>query len=89
MSAAPLDKFTVANKDAAALAGARADMSANEDEHSKLQRKVTGAELRLALRDLRDGVRGMIRVSPLISVATAALIGAAWARRGRRRPVKR
>ena len=89
MSAAPPDQFDVVDKAAESLAGARAQLAANDDERSQLQRQMMGAEFRLALRDLRDGVRGMIRVSPLLSVATAALIAAFWARRGRRRPVRR
>ncbi len=89
MSAAPPDQFDVADKAAQALAGAHAQLTANDDTRKQLRREVAGAEFRLALRNLREGLRGMIRVSPLLSIATAALLGAAWSRRGRRRPIRR
>ncbi len=89
MSAEPLDQFTVADSDAKALAGATSDLAHHNDARAQLRREVAGVELRQAMKDLREGVRGMIRVSPLLSVMTAAFIGAAWARRGPRRPAAR
>ena len=89
MTVAPPDQFPVADKEAQALAAARADLSDNDNARNQLRREVMGVELKMALRDLREGLRGMIRVSPLTSVITAALIGAAWSRRSRRRPVRR
>ena len=89
MSAAPPDEFAVAATAPETLATAQAELSVNDDERLQLRRKMAVTELRLAVRDLQQGLRGMIRVSPLLSVATAALIGAAWSRRGRRRQVRR
>jgi hypothetical protein len=87
MSAAPADQFAVAETQA--LEDARTRLSSNDDTRADLQREVMGAELKLALKDLREGVRGMIRVSPLTSVFAAALIGMVMARRRRRRDVRR
>jgi hypothetical protein len=87
MTVATPDQFV--DKTAQALAEARADLSAADDARAELKSKAAGVELKLALRDLREGVRGMIRVSPLISVFVAAAFGAAWARSGRKRPVRR
>ena len=90
MTAAPPDQFAVADKEAEALAAARSDLSNNDDARTQLRREMMGVEFKMALRNFREGLRGMIRVSPLTSVITAALIGAAWSRRGRRRrPVRR
>ena len=75
----------LADKTAQTLETARADLARNETERQNLQRKAAGAELGLALRDLKEGLRGMIRVSPLVSVFAAAVLGAAWARRRPRR----
>ena len=89
MSTAPPESSIVADEATQALAGARADLSSNDEARTQLRREMTGAQLALALRDLREGVRGMIRVSPLISVMTAAIVGAVWARRRPRKPVRR
>ena len=48
---------------------------ANADARRDLQRRADKVELRLAFRELTDGVRGLIRVAPLTSVAAGVAVG--------------
>ena len=59
------------------------------EERRNLRRAVDKLELRLALRDLAEGVRGLIRVTPLTAVFAATLLGMSLARRRRRPRPKR
>ncbi|MDE3176008.1 MAG: hypothetical protein KGM15_07875 [Pseudomonadota bacterium] len=50
----------------------------------EIQRQADRAQLRLALRDLASGLRGMIRAAPLASVLVGVAIGVALGKRSRR-----
>jgi hypothetical protein len=67
-------------------AAAHAELAAADDARTQLRRVSDKAELRLALRDLAEGLRGMIRVAPLASVAAAVGFGMLLNRRRRPRP---
>ncbi len=71
-------------------AASRADLAANADARARLRRQAEKTELRLAFRNLAEGVRGMIRVAPftalLVGVASGVALGA---RRRPRRPPPR
>jgi hypothetical protein len=64
-------------------------LAPEREERRDLRRAVDKLELRLALRDLTEGVRGLIRVTPLTAVFAATLLGMALARRRRRPPLRR
>jgi hypothetical protein len=68
-----------------AAAAAHAEIAAGEDARVQLRREADKAELRLALRDLAEGLRGMIRVAPLVSVAAGVGFGLLLSRRRSRR----
>jgi hypothetical protein len=91
MTIAPPNEFPdVATEFDAAASEAHAELSANADTRKDLRREVDNKELRLAAHNLLEGVRGVVRVAPLLSVALGLAIGVAWAPRGRRRaPVRR
>ena len=66
---------------------AESELAANVEERVQLRREADKAQFRLAARDLAEGLRGLIRVAPLASVATAVALGLLWGRRRRpRRP---
>ena len=85
MTIAPPHEFPIEE----AAAEAREDLAANADARKALRREIDKSELRLAVRDLTEGLRGAIRVAPLVSVAAAVALGVAWGRRGRPRAVRR
>jgi hypothetical protein len=62
---------------------------ANADVRRDLRRRADKLELRLAFRELADGIRGMIRVAPLTAVFTGIAIGIGLAKRSRARPQQR
>jgi hypothetical protein len=74
-----------ANLDNAAAAS-RADLAANADARAKLRRQVDKTELRLAFRDLAEGVRGMIHVAPFTAILVGVATGIAFGARRRPRP---
>jgi hypothetical protein len=75
-----------ANLDNAAAAS-RADLTANADARAKLRQQVDKTELRLAFRNLAEGVRGMIRVAPFTALLVGVAAGITFgARRRPRRP---
>ena len=51
----------------------------------RIRHQADVAQLRLAMRNLTEGVRGMIRVSPLSSVFLGVVFGIALGKRGIRR----
>jgi hypothetical protein len=64
------------------------DLAANVEERTQLRREVDKAQFRVAAHDLAEGLRGMIRVAPFVSVAAAVALGLLWGRRRRpRRPL--
>jgi hypothetical protein len=66
------------------------DLAAHADSRRDLRRRVDKVEMRLAFRDLADGVRGFIRVKPFTAVLAGVLVGAALARRSKgKRSVRR
>ena len=67
------------------------EIAANVDERKALRRKVDKVEFGLALHDLAEGVRGLIRVTPFTAVLAGVALGMAVGarRRGRRAPAKR
>jgi hypothetical protein len=62
-------------------AAVQAELADNHDARTQLRREADKVELRLALRDLADGFRGMIRVAPLLSVGAAVAFGLMFGRR--------
>ena len=64
---------------------------ANADARRDLRRKADKVELRLAFRELTDGVRGLIRVAPLTAVFAGIAIGIGLGKRSRvrRAPLRR
>src|SRR5437763_809869 len=62
-------------------------LAENADTRDKLQDEADKRQLRVALHDLAEGVRGMIRVSPLASVIGGIAFGMMLARRRRRHRV--
>jgi hypothetical protein len=63
---------------------------ANADVRRDLRRKADKVELRLAFRELTDGVRGLIRVAPLTFVLAGVLLGVGLGKRSQtRRPQQR
>jgi hypothetical protein len=68
-------------------AAVEADLAANAEARTELRRAADKAVFRQAAHDLADGLRGLIRVAPLVSVATAVGLGLLWGRRRtKRRP---
>jgi hypothetical protein len=67
-------------------AAVQADLAANAEARTELRRQADKAVFRQAAHDLADGLRGLIRVAPLVSVASAVALGLLW---GRRRPKRR
>ena len=61
----------------------------NADRRTQLRRQSNRAQVKLALGDLAEALRGFIRAAPLTAVATAAGVGALIATRKRRRPIAR
>jgi hypothetical protein len=77
----------VAEADLAAGA-ARVALDANVEARTQLRREVGKREFRLAIHDLAEGLRGIIRAAPL--AALLAGVSAGYMLRGRRRgPVRR
>ena len=64
-------------------------LATERSERKEARRALDKLELRLAFRDLAEGLRGLIRVTPLTAVFAATLFGMALARRRRRPPPKR
>jgi hypothetical protein len=63
---------------------------ANAGVRRDLRRRADKVELRLAFRDLTDGVRGLIRVAPLTAVLAGVALGIGLGKRSRpRRPQPR
>jgi hypothetical protein len=63
---------------------------ANADARRDMRRKADKVELRLAFRELTDGVRGLIRVAPLTAVVAGVVLGIGLGKRSRaRRPPRR
>ena len=60
---------------------AESDLAANVEERTQLRREVDKAQFRVAAHDIAEGLRGLIRVAPLASVATAVALGLLWGRR--------
>jgi predicted nucleic acid-binding protein len=54
---------------------------ANADTRRDLRRKADKVELRLAFRDLADGVRGLIRVAPFTAVLAGVALGLSLGKR--------
>lgn len=69
--------------DTVALAAdaAQSNIAAHVALGDKIRHQADLAQLRLALRNLTEGVRGMIRVSPLSSVFLGVVIGIALGKR--------
>jgi ElaB/YqjD/DUF883 family membrane-anchored ribosome-binding protein len=67
----------------------RRELSENAEQRTRLRKQADKAELRLALRDFAESLRGFIRAAPLTAIATAAGVGAVLATRKRRRPAAR
>ena len=66
---------------------ALADLAAHADAGAKIRREADKAELRLALRELAEGMRGIVRVAPLTAVLAGVAAGMLLSRRRRpRRP---
>ena len=63
----------------------QADLAANDDARTQIRRQADKAQLRLALHDLKSGLRGMIRVAPLASVFVGVALGVALGKRRSRR----
>jgi hypothetical protein len=60
-------------------------LAAQSAARDKLREEADKRELRLALHDLAEGLRGMIRVHPLASVVGGVGLGLLLARRRKRR----
>jgi len=60
-------------------------LSANADTRRDLRRRADKLELRLAFRDLADGVRGLIRVAPFTAVLAGVALGLSLSKRSRSR----
>jgi hypothetical protein len=58
---------------------------ANANVRRDLRRKADKVELRLAFRELMDGVRGLIRVAPLTAVLAGVVLGIGLGKRSRAR----
>ena len=56
---------------------------ANAGVRRDLRRRADKVELRLAFRDLTDGVRGLIRVAPLTAVLAGVALGIGLGKRSR------
>ena len=66
-----------------------AGLDAADVARTELRREADRVQLRVALHDLAEGFRGMIRVAPFASVATAVAVGLLMGRRKRRAPARR
>ena len=71
-----------------AAAASHASLAANAEARARLRRQADKTELRLAFRDLAEGVRGMIRSAPLTAVLVGVAAGMALSRRRQRRPTR-
>lgn len=60
-------------------------IAANAETHDELREEADKRELRLAVHNLAEGVRGMIRVNPLSSILVGVAVGMMLSRRRRRR----
>jgi hypothetical protein len=60
-------------------------LAANADARSQLRRQVDRREFRLAIRDLAQGLRGVIRAAPVSAVLVGIAFGACLSARMRRR----
>ncbi len=67
------------------LSADQEQLFANADERRDLRRKADKVELRLAFRELTDGVRGLIRVAPLTAVLAGIVVGVGLGKRSRTR----
>ena len=79
VAAARLDEAAQEREEA--LAG----LAAHAEAGARIRREVDKTELRLAMRELAEGLRGMIRVAPLTSVLAGLATGLVISAR-RRRP---
>ncbi len=72
-----------------AAATAHAELAAADDERTRLRGETDKVEFRVAMHDLAEGLRGMIRVAPFASVAAGVVLGMLLRRRRRPRPMRR
>jgi len=63
----------------------QAALFANADARRDIRRRADKVEMRLAFRELTDGVRGLIRVAPLTAVLAGIVIGVGLGKRSRTR----
>ena len=73
----------------AELPEASADLVAEVETRKELRRAADKAEFRVALHDMAEGLRGLIRVAPFVSIGLAASLGMLWSRRRARKPAPR
>jgi hypothetical protein len=79
MAAASRDRMKAAEAENDALA-------ADADARARLREQADKRQLRAALRDLTEGVRGMVRVAPLTAVVVGVAAGMLLRGRKRRPP---
>jgi ElaB/YqjD/DUF883 family membrane-anchored ribosome-binding protein len=65
------------------------ELADTADARKRLRRQADRTELRLALADLAESLRGFVRSAPLTAVAAAAALGVVFSRRKRRQPARR
>ena len=87
--AAPLANGLDPSHEALDSAAAEAGLAANGRARVELRRAADRAGLRLAVHDLAEGLRGVIRIAPFASVILAAVLGMRLSRRRPRRPPPR
>jgi hypothetical protein len=63
----------------------QAALFANADARRDIRRRADKVEMRLAFRELTDGVRGLIRVAPLTAVLAGIVVGVGLGKRSRTR----
>ena len=66
-----------------------AGLLAEVEARKELRRAADRAELHVALHEMAEGLRGLIRVAPFASIAAAAALGMFWSRRRARRPLRK
>jgi hypothetical protein len=65
------------------------ELTAYDEARTQLRREADKAQLRMAVHDLAEGLRGMIRVAPFASVGVAVALGLLFGRRRSRKPAMR
>jgi hypothetical protein len=83
-------EMTAAGRSRANGAAAETDaFEASADARAELRQQADKRQLRLAMRDLAEGVRGFIRVAPLTTVVVGFAVGMLLRGRKRRPPPRR